>query len=155
MTVERASAEGEVVADEPADERASPDAEVSETATPSKTGGTGLDPNVAAALAYVFSPISGVVLYLLDGERDEFVRFHSLQSIGYGVAVVGAYVLLSVVIGVVTFLPVIGGAFGLLLGLLYPVVALAAFAGWAFLIYKAYEGERVSLPVIGSFAASR
>ena len=38
----------------------------------------GLDPNVAAALAYAVGWVSGVVLLVF--EPNKFVRFHALQS---------------------------------------------------------------------------
>jgi uncharacterized membrane protein len=39
---------------------------------------TGLEPNVAVAFADVFAPISGVSLFVLEGEEYDLVRFHSI-----------------------------------------------------------------------------
>ncbi len=127
-----------------------------ETGTAAQTAsaeGTGLEPNVAAALAYAFGLISGVLVLLLEGE-DDFVRFHALQSIGFNVVLVGLYIGLGFASAFLAFIPVIGRFVALFLGLLYPLLALAGFAGWAFLLIKAYQGERFSLPVIGQFAAN-
>ena len=41
---------------------------------------TGLDPNLAAALAYLAGPFSGL-LHLLVERANDFVRFHAWQAI--------------------------------------------------------------------------
>lgn len=120
-----------------------------------ESSGTGLEPNVAGALAYLFAPVGGVVLYLVESE-DAFVRFHARQSIAFGLAMmvvwmgtaVGAWVLGAILNNV----PVVGGLLGLLTGLLFPVVGLVGFAVWAYLTYRAYQGDRFRIPVLGSFA---
>ncbi|WP_256301951.1 DUF4870 domain-containing protein [Haloarchaeobius salinus] len=115
---------------------------------------SGLEPNVAGAVAYLFGFITGVAMLLIDGD-NEFVRFHAIQSIAFNVVVVAVYVVLSFVTLFLSFLPVVGDLFSFLFGLFYPVVGLVTFLVWAFLLYKAYEGERFELPVIGSIAASQ
>ncbi|MFB6139663.1 MAG: DUF4870 domain-containing protein [Halosimplex sp.] len=116
-------------------------------------GGTDLEPTVAAALAYVFAPLSGVVVLLLEGD-DDFVRFHSIQGIGFGATVVGVWVVLGVVMGVLTAIPFVGDLFAILALPLNGLVGLAAMGGWLLLILKAYQGERYGLPVLGPIAAS-
>ncbi|WP_436907940.1 DUF4870 domain-containing protein [Halosimplex marinum] len=117
-------------------------------------GGTGLEPNVAAAIAYLFAPLTGVVMLLVEGDEDDFVRFHSIQSIGFGAVLIGLYVAIGAFIGFVSVVPFVDVILVPLVSLLYPVVGLGAFAGWVLLIFKAYQGERYALPVLGSFAAS-
>src|SRR6185503_19174114 len=41
---------------------------------------TGLDPNFAAALAYLAGPFSGILILLVE-RANEYVRFHAWQSI--------------------------------------------------------------------------
>ena len=94
--------------------------------------GTGLPRNTAAALSYILGWLSG--LFFLFVEKDEFVRFHAMQSI----IVFGALTILSMV-------PIIGWA-------LSPIVFLAGLALWLILIVKAYQGEKFKLPYIGEFA---
>lgn len=94
--------------------------------------GTGLPKNTAAALSYVLGWLSG--LFFLFVEKDEFVRFHAMQSI----VVFGALTILSLV-------PIIGW-------ILSPIVFLAGLALWLILIIKAYQGERYKLPYVGNFA---
>jgi uncharacterized membrane protein len=124
----------------------------------SGSGSTGLAPNVAGALAYLFAPLGGVVMYLLEGE-DNFVRFHALQGIAFGVALfavwIGIFVLNFVLGFVLGDIPFIGFLVGLVSLLITPIVALGMFGVWAFLTYKAYKGERFQLPVLGSFANSK
>ncbi|WP_206425023.1 DUF4870 domain-containing protein [Halosimplex salinum] len=117
-------------------------------------GGTDLEPNVAAAIAYVVAPLTGVLMLLLEGDEDDFVRFHSIQSIGFGVAVIGVYIVIGMIVGVLTAIPFVGDFFALLVLPLNGFVGLAAFVGWALLILKAHQGERYALPIIGPIAAS-
>ena len=42
---------------------------------------TGIQPNVAALLAYLVGFVSGLVFFLIEKE-NKFVRFHAMQSIG-------------------------------------------------------------------------
>ena len=68
--------------------------------------GTGLDSNVAGALAYLFGALTGIVFYVLEPE-DEFVRFHASQSI---VVSVGFFVLAFATSILTTVLGLLGGA---------------------------------------------
>lgn len=100
------------------------------------TSGTRLDPNLAAALAYIFGPIGGAVFLMVEKD-NAFVRFHALQSI---VTFVGIAVLHMVVRN----LPLIA-SFGV-----RPLMIATAIL-WVFLIVKAFLNERYKLPVIGDF----
>lgn len=129
-------------------------AQANDSMTGSATGGTGLEPNVAAAIAYLFAPLTGALMLLLEGDDDDYVRFHSIQSIGFGVAVIAAYVLVGMVFGVLSAIPVIGDIFALLAIPVNGFIGLGTFAVWALLLFKSYQGERYGLPVLGSLAAS-
>ena len=69
---------------------------------------TGLDPHVAAALAYLAGPFSGI-LVLLAEQTNPYVRFHAWQSViglgGLGVLVVCLMTLafMSIVISATAF----------------------------------------------------
>lgn len=120
--------------------------------------GTGLDSNVAGALAYLFGALTGIIFYVLEPE-DEFVRFHAAQSIALSVTF---FVLAIATTIVTTVLSVLGGtgttaglAFGLVslvIGLLWLAVALGAFALWLFLMLRAYQGKRTRIPVVAGVA---
>lgn len=119
---------------------------------------TGLDSNVAGALAYLFGALTGIIFYVLEPE-DEFVRFHAAQSI---VVSVGFFVLAIATTIVTTVLGVFAGtgttagvAFGLVslvIGLLWLLVALAGFGLWLFLMLRAYQGKKTRVPIAASIA---
>ncbi|MHB9095292.1 MAG: DUF4870 domain-containing protein [Eubacteriales bacterium] len=97
----------------------------------------GLSPNVAAALAYVFGFVSGIIVFILEND-NKFVRFHSMQSIILSVA----FFVLAVIVG---FIPVTGPLLGIL-------VSIASLICWLIGIIKAARGEFFKFPVIGDFA---
>ncbi len=47
------------------------------------------------------------------------------------------------------------GPLAFLYGLLQLVIGLGSFLLWLFLMYKAYNGERFELPVVGPLAAAQ
>jgi len=102
------------------------------------TSSTGLDANLAAALAYLAGFVTGIVLLVIE-KQSRFVRFHAMQStvLFLGVLVV------SIVINTIPLL----GAF-LYAFLLFPAVVIV----WLVLMFKAYNGERFKLPVVGDFS---
>lgn len=99
---------------------------------------TGLEPNVAALLAYLFGWVSGLVFYLIEKD-DKFVRFAAMQSILLSVT----YFALVFIISFVTF--GFGWSLTYLLGLGY-------FGLSIYLMVQAYNKKEVELPVIGKFA---
>jgi len=99
---------------------------------------TGLDANMAAALAYLAGFITGIVLLIIEKE-SRFVRFHAMQSTVVFVAVL----IISVVINSIPIL----GAF-LYAFLLFPAVVII----WLVLMFKAYNRETFKLPLAGDFA---
>jgi uncharacterized membrane protein len=101
----------------------------------------GIDPNVAATLAYFLGWISG--LFLLVTERqNRFVRFHALQSvIVFGTLSVAWFLFLSI--------PLLGWLISFIL--IPPISAIV----WLLLMFKAYQGERFKLPFIGDIAEQR
>ncbi len=102
--------------------------------------GTGLEPNVAGLLCYVLGWVSGLVFLLLEKD-DKFVRFHAIQSI-----VVFGFI--NVVYFILGFLPVVGFVFAYILYVL-------GFVLWIVLMIRAYQGEKIKMPVAGNFAEKR
>lgn len=112
----------------------------------------GLDENVVGALSYLFAPLLAIVLYLVE-EDNEFVRFHSAQSI---ITFGGLFCLYIGVFFVQVFLeliPAIGWLMALFVGLFTLLLAPVGFVLWLLLTYKAFTGERYELPVVGEMAA--
>lgn len=121
---------------------------------------SGLNQNVAAALSYLFGIVSGLIFYLIE-QDNPFVRFHAAQSMVVTGVVFVAYIGLSIVGTIVssvlftstsTFF--IGSIVSLVLGLLWLVLALGAFALWVYLMVRAYQGETPRIPVAADIADS-
>jgi uncharacterized membrane protein len=98
-----------------------------------------LDPNVEAALSYLITPITGIVVFMLE-KNNKFVRFHAMQSTMFGVAV---FILWNISIALI---PVLIG------GILAPLLAIGFFILWLLLMWKAYNKEEWELPIIGKIA---
>jgi len=108
----------------------------------------GLDQNVAGALAYVLGPITGILFLILEKE-NRFVRFHAMQSTILGVAWIAVSFVLSLLAGIVAFVPVIGWIVTMLVS-----VGLAAvgFLLWLVLMWRAFQGEDWEVPFAGPIA---
>ncbi len=109
---------------------------------------TGLEPNVAAALAYLAGPFSGVLILLVE-RANGFVRFHAWQSI-VGLGGLGALAVLALVTSFLTLLisPRIFTAMYWLSGLLGCVWLVA----WGVCLFQAFRGRAWKLPVAGTYA---
>ncbi len=93
------------------------------------------DSKLWAALCYVFPVIVGIIVLVTDKKNDKYVLFHAYQSLAAGIALW----VLGMVITVVTF--GIGG-------LCFPILWLV----FLYFAWKAYQGEKFMLPVVGDFA---
>lgn len=112
--------------------------------------GTGLEPNVAAALSYVLGIVTGVIFVAL--ERDPFVRFHAFQSILLTVAWIAVWIVLSVIGAVLAVVPILN-ILALIIGFLISLgLGLGGLLLWIVLMIKAYQGQRLKLPIIGPMA---
>ncbi len=96
-----------------------------------------LEENVAGLLCYVVGWITGIVFLVLEKENT-FVRFHALQSIL-------TFLPLSVIAWLLGWIPFVGWALGALVSILIVIL-------WLILMYKAYQGERYKLPLVGEIA---
>lgn len=108
-----------------------------QTPPPAGTRSGGLEPQLAAALAYLWI-IAIIWLVMEPYNKDRFIRFHSFQALFLGLA----WFAISIVLG---FIPILGW---ILLAFL-PLVALGVMV---FCAYKAYNKEMFKLPWIGDFA---
>jgi uncharacterized membrane protein len=125
-----------------------PKTEETPQAAPAPKSGTGLEPNVAAFLAYLFGWISGLVFFLIEKD-NKFVRFAAMQSIILNVT---AFVLGWVFSIIVTIVAAATLGFGALLGLLVPVFWVGYLVVWIMLMVKAYQNVEWELPLIGKIA---
>jgi len=102
---------------------------------------SGLDANVAAALAYSVGWVTGLALLFFE-EENKFVRFHALQS----VIVFGG---LSLAWMIALSVPFLGWIVAFLV--IPPVSAVL----WLILMFKAYQGVRYKVPGVGDMAEQR
>ena len=101
-------------------------------------GSTGLEPNIAALLAYLLWIPAILWLVIEPYNKDRFIRFHSFQALFLGLA----WFIASIVLSIIPFLGWIVGFF-----LWIAVVGLAIYCA-----IKAYNKEWFKLPVIGEMA---
>jgi uncharacterized membrane protein len=106
---------------------------------------TGLSDNSAGGLAYVTIIPAIIFLIVPPYNRSSYVRFHAWQSIfltiAYIVVDVGLHIFLR-------FIPFMGLA-GLVI---FPLFSLAMFILWVFVLLKAFNGQRIKLPLVGDLA---
>lgn len=103
-----------------------------------KQGG---DEKLIGALAYLLGPITGIVL-LLTQKKNQFVRFHAMQS----TIVFGGLWLLYIILGII---PILGWIIAILIS---PLFMLGSFILWIFLMWKAFQGEKFKVPYFGDLA---
>ena len=111
----------------------------------------GMEDNVASALCYLFTVITGVVFLVLEPyNKNKAVRFHAFQAIFFGL---GAFV---VNIGVAIVSSILRSLLNYSLWFIPTIlslgISLCMLACWAFLMYKAYNREHFKLPIIGDLA---
>lgn len=111
----------------------------------------GGDSNLMGAIAYLCGWLTGVIMYLVKKD-DKFVKFHAIQSILLSVVVMVVFVGLMVVTLILGFIPVINVVAGILALIVYPLMMLVMLLLMLFLMWKAYQGEKFKLPLIGDFA---
>jgi uncharacterized membrane protein len=108
----------------------------------SEGSGTKLESNIAGLLCYVVGWITGLIFFLIE-EKDEFVRFHAVQSM----IVFGAWTVVQIVLtGTLYSISHTGGE---IFSSLWSVLAIVL---WIVLMIKAYQGKRFKLPVSGELA---
>jgi len=111
---------------------------------------SGLTDNVASALCYLAGFITGIIfLVLAPYNQNKTVRFHAFQSIFLNVAVIVVAIALSVLSAIMF---AISWALGSLVSLIHLVFGLAVFLVWLYMMWKAYQNEKVVLPIIGPLA---
>ena len=102
---------------------------------------SGLDENLAGALAYGLGWITGI-FFLMTEPDNRFVRFHAFQSaIVFGSLSIGWFVFMSI--------PPIGWF------LAFVVIPILSAGLWLLLMFKAYQGEKYKVPIAGEMAEQR
>jgi uncharacterized membrane protein len=101
---------------------------------------SGLSQNAASALCYLLGFITGIIfLVLAPYNQNRTVRFHAWQSIFLNI----------VFIALTIILPALGHLAGIAL---LSIVDLAGFVLWLYLLFSAFNGKQVRLPLIADWA---
>ena len=113
-----------------------------------ESSSTGLDPHVAAALAYLAGPFSGVLILLAE-RTSAYVRFHAWQSvIGLG----GLGLIVALLLGLAFASVIVSAtAFRVLLVTSW-VVWIFWVLVWALCVVRALTRRRWRLPIAGTYA---
>jgi len=110
----------------------------------------GISINGASALCYLLGFITGIIfLVLAPYNQDRRVRFHAFQSIFLNVGVIVVQVAVTIVS---LMFHAVSFALGMMISSLHLLVALGFFMVWLFVMWKAYQGEKLVLPFIGPLA---
>ena len=109
---------------------------------------TGLSPRVAAVLAYLAGPFSGV-LVLLAERTSGLVRFHAWQSV-LGLGALGVLVVLLLGLAFASLM-VSARAF-FVLYLVGGLVWVSWVVCWVLCMVQAFNGRRWKLPIAGDYA---
>jgi uncharacterized membrane protein len=106
-----------------------------------------LQTNVAAALCYLLGLVTGIVfLVLAPYNQNSTIRFHAFQSIFVNIAWFAVWIVIGILESAMPF------GIHFMVALLSGLVSLIGFLGWLFLMWKAYRGEKIVLPVVGPLA---
>jgi len=99
----------------------------------------GLQPNVAAGLAYLLAILGGIIM-LVGGGTNKFVKFAAAQSITFWVSYIVVWIALDIIV-VITHM--------YFLGLLFLLLWLVSIGVWLWTTITAFQGKEVRLPVVG------
>jgi uncharacterized membrane protein len=115
---------------------------------PSPAGSSSLESNLASALCYLLLP--AIIFLLIEPyNKNREVRFHAWQSIALAVVLIVFNIVLGIIMG---FFIVATYGLGLVLTPLWMLLRLAEVLLFLFVAFKAYQNQRIVLPVIGPFA---
>ncbi len=91
--------------------------------------------NIIYIVTYILTWLTGLIIYLTEGQKNNRVKFHALQAIFLGVTAIVLDMILF-------FVPYLG-----------PLLAFLIWVYGMYLAVKAYNGEDIKAPVLGDYAA--
>jgi uncharacterized membrane protein len=123
-------------------------AAVGAPATGATQTASGISTNLASALCYLFGFVTGIIFLVLSPyNQDSRVRFHAFQSIFFNIS----WIVIAVGLGVLSAMFSALNMWVLIVPI-HMLIDLALFATWIYLMFKAYSGSRLVLPIIGPIA---
>ena len=111
-----------------------------QSATPEPKTTTGMQPNVAGLLCYLLWWVTGIIFLIIEKE-NKLVRFHAWQSIF-------SFAVITIIQIILSFIPIVGWILGIIVWILSIVL-------WAVLMYNAYQGKKIKIPIAGNLAESQ
>jgi uncharacterized membrane protein len=114
----------------------------------SEESSTGLDPHVAATLAYLAGPFSGVLILLAE-RTNSSVRFHAWQSVlGLG----GLGLIVALLLGLAFASVIVSATAFQTLLITSWIVWVFWVLVWAVCVVRAFTRRRWKLPIAGRYA---
>lgn len=114
------------------------------TQSPSDTP-FGLEPNVAAGLAYLLGIIGGIIM-LVGGGTNRFARWAACQSITLSATYFAIWIVVNILGALLSMMHL-----GVLMLLIFPVtmiVGILFFVAWLWTWITAFQGKEVRVPII-------
>ncbi|MGC8649072.1 MAG: hypothetical protein ACP5UN_02545 [Candidatus Micrarchaeia archaeon] len=99
-----------------------------------------IDPKIMYILAYLIPIIAGIIIFIIYGEKDKNLKFHSIQSIVYGIAIY----IISYIIAVIVM-------FNYLLMFIPNIIVLLLWLYGLYIGYMAYSGKETPIPLLTDF----
>lgn len=114
-----------------------------------------IDNNVAAMLSYVpfclVNVIASVVFLASEPKSNRFLRYHAIQSLGLNVGYLAVGILCAVSSFIFSVIPFLG-FLAVVTSLIWGLATLIYVVGNLYMMYAAYKGKMISIPVISQFA---
>ncbi len=102
------------------------------------------DDKLFAALSYILWPVAVIVLLSENNKNRPFQRYHAVQALSLGVAI------LILLLPLICVDVILGQISSLLSRLFFPVFLVpVVFVFW--LAYRAYQGEQFEIPYLTEF----
>ena len=119
-----------------------------ESSSSSSTMSSSSDNNLWAGLCYFFSILGSLIVLLTEKKKDKILAFHAYQALilHVGVSIIFWVLYIPLSVGAVFFPPL-----GLLICLVFLLLIPYVLGNW-WLAYRAYQGEKFVLPIIGPHA---
>ncbi len=80
--------------------------------------------------------------------KGEYERFHAMQSILFWLAVIVVSIVIDIAGAIFDIIPVIGAIVLPILGIIKLLFGLAVLILWLVLMWKAFVGEKLELPML-------
>jgi uncharacterized membrane protein len=115
---------------------------------PASVSSSRMATNLASALCYF--PLVAIIFLLIEPyNKDRTVRFHAWQSIGLAVVLIVVRIALGILL---TMFMTMSYGMGAMMGLFLMLFGFGELILFLYLAFKAYQNQRIVLPVIGPFA---